>query len=1029
MSIKGFLSNLSISTQIKVFNLAIGLVFILILAVMTLSLSYAHRVLVNNISEDIETVVANSQVSRDLALLFSDSNLLFNTFHGRADYLQKEGNRLLAMTRAISRHSSCPELRQAILDLADRLGAAFSSCEELNSILHEKNNLENAILQELDTLDEIIAEQTVNRAFAGKDTSFLEQLSVRVVDYRYSLFKIGKHFAEVYAGSLMAGETENQTLFAEIDDLLLRLSVITASVRQTFEHGKQLIRYVKQYRQVISRYCDAMERFRAEVGDFNMAKSRSIEFLRDTDTNIINTTRITSRKITKFFLGTWASVFLISFLVMGVLLLVTSYFLRSTINRPMERLRKTLTSFSQGDFTARVRMKRSGEWSLIEKVLNEMADDILTSHQALRQSEEKYREIFNTPSDAILMHDADTGEIIDVNQAMLDMFGYSYDEALQQDIGTISSGEPPYTLEEAVKKFSDAKKQGPQLFEWRSRRKNGELFWAEIGLKYRMFSGKHYVVAIVRDISSRKEAEQALARKQEQLSVTLRSIGDGVITTDTDGRITLINKVAEKLTGWTQAEAVGRFLEEVFHIIDEKTGERAENPVEKVLSTGNIIALADNTALVARDGSKINIADSGAPIRDDEGRIIGVVMVFRDITHELASKAERLKLESQIRQAHKMEAIGTLAGGIAHDFNNILTIILGYADMAKEDAPPGSKLAQDLDQVLQAGYRAKALVQQILAFSRQAQVEKIPLQPQPIIKEALKMLRSSIPTTIDIQESISSDCGVIDADPTQLHQILMNLCTNAFHAMEEKGGVLKVGLKVADTVPLELRKGKSGAEKVFLDLSISDTGQGMSPEVIDKIFDPFFTTKEKGKGTGMGLAITYGIVKEYGGAITVDSQPGKGTTFHIYLPQGEPATTHRPSEESVVSKGRERILFVDDEKFMADLGKDMLERLGYHVTAMQKSLEALEIFKKQPYEFDLVITDQNMPGMSGLDLAKSMLQIRPDIPIILCTGYSTLVNERVAKSRGIKGFALKPLTKSAIAKLIRQMLDGEDSTA
>ncbi|MCK4838064.1 MAG: response regulator, partial [Desulfobulbaceae bacterium] len=248
-------------------------------------------------------------------------------------------------------------------------------------------------------------------------------------------------------------------------------------------------------------------------------------------------------------------------------------------------------------------------------------------------------------------------------------------------------------------------------------------------------------------------------------------------------------------------------------------------------------------------------------------------------------------------------------------------------------------------------------------------------------------------------------------------------CTNAFHAMEDQGGTLKVTLQVADTVPLELQEEKTTDDEIFIELSVSDTGQGIGPDIISHIFDPYFTTKEQGKGTGMGLAIIYGIVKDYGGTITVDTQLGKGTTFHVYLPQRTGTAAPAPVDEELSFEGKERILFVDDEEILATMGKVMLERLGYHVTAKQSSLEALEAFQNQADEFDLVVTDLTMPDITGVELARMMLQIRPDIPIILCTGYSSTVNEDVAKAQGVKGFALKPLTRSGIAKLVRQVLD------
>ncbi len=399
----------------------------------------------------------------------------------------------------------------------------------------------------------------------------------------------------------------------------------------------------------------------------------------------------------------------------------------------------------------------------------------------------------------------------------------------------------------------------------------------------------------------------------------------------------------------------------------------------------------------------------------------GLAFRERAEARKLAEEA-KANLEARLRQAQKMEAIGTLAGGIAHDFNNILAVILGYADLAKDDAPPGSKFAGDLDKVLEAGNRAKDLVKQILAFSRQSKVERIPMQLQSLIKEALKMLRSSIPTTIEIHDNIDPRCAVVLADPTQVHQILMNLCTNANHAMEESGGILKIELKnncidKGDRQALHIEPGE------YVELVVSDTGCGIGPDVIDKIFDPYFTTKDPGKGTGMGLAIIHGIIADYGGAITVESELGKKTTFTVYFPVIEQEELPLGKDAEEIPLGTERVLFIDDEELLAEMGQDLLERLGYSVTVRQSSLDALSTFQNCPDDFDIIITDQTMPGMTGSDLARRILQIRPDIPIILCTGYSNLIDEEKAKSLGIKEFAVKPLTKGKIAKLLRKVLD------
>ncbi|RPH38108.1 MAG: response regulator [Desulfobulbaceae bacterium] len=370
-----------------------------------------------------------------------------------------------------------------------------------------------------------------------------------------------------------------------------------------------------------------------------------------------------------------------------------------------------------------------------------------------------------------------------------------------------------------------------------------------------------------------------------------------------------------------------------------------------------------------------------------------------------------------------MEAIGTLAGGIAHDFNNILGALLGYAEIALEDCPPGSLVSTEIEQILKAGKRARDLVKQILAFSRQAQTERMPLQPSVIVKETVKMLRSTLPTTIEIKQDIDPDAGPILADPTQIHQILMNLCTNAYHAMEEHGGTLAISLKMQDLTQQDLESEPHLQPGPFVHLSIKDTGEGIAPEIRDRIFDPYFTTKEIGKGSGMGLAILHGIVKSYNGFVTCRSTPGEGSVFDVFLPRIADEAVPEITSAVPIQGGDEHILLVDDEPMLVEMGHKMLERLGYRVTSMTGSVEALRAFQDQPQVFDLVITDQTMPVMTGSDLARHMLQIRPDLPIILCTGYSSHISEEKARALGIQGFAMKPLVRKEIAVLIRKVLD------
>lgn len=394
----------------------------------------------------------------------------------------------------------------------------------------------------------------------------------------------------------------------------------------------------------------------------------------------------------------------------------------------------------------------------------------------------------------------------------------------------------------------------------------------------------------------------------------------------------------------------------------------------------------------------------------------------RDISERKRNEEERHQMERRLRQAQKMEAIGTLAGGIAHDFNNILSVILGYADMAREDLPKGAPALDDIREVLKAGNRARDLVAQILAFSRQSETEHIPFQPASIIKEGVKMLRASLPSTITIKENINPECGVIVADPTQMNQVLINLCTNSFHAMEEEGGTLKVELKNEDVGKKDIEPGSELQPGRYVKLTVQDSGPGISDTIQERIFDPYFTTKAVGRGTGMGLAIVHGIMKSCGGFITLDSRVGHGATFRLYFPVSRQVAFSDLDERLDVPGGSERILFVDDEPYLAEMGQEMLERLGYQVTVARESMKAWELFEKDPEAFDLVITDQTMPEMTGAVLSEYILGLRPDFPIILCTGYSALISEEKAKSIGIREFALKPLVKNDIAVLIRKAL-------
>jgi PAS domain S-box-containing protein len=428
--------------------------------------------------------------------------------------------------------------------------------------------------------------------------------------------------------------------------------------------------------------------------------------------------------------------------------------------------------------------------------------------------------------------------------------------------------------------------------------------------------------------------------------------------------------------------------------------------------------------IVKKDGSQFHAQMECIPVFDENGKLDQIRAAMTDITVRKRAEGEKARLEVQLRQAQKMESIGTIAGGIAHEFNNILGVIIGNNELALMDMPDWNPAKNCLKEIQKASLRAKDVVRNILSFARKTPAERTPIQISTVIKESLKLLRASIPTMIEIRQNISCEREMILADPTEVNQVLMNLCTNAVHATGVEAGALEVGLE-----PIALDKDSAAKYDGlnpgdFVKLTVRDTGHGIDPEIIGRIFDPYFTTKSLAERTGMGLAIVYGIVKKHDGAIRVESEAGKGTIFEVLFPLHEGVVEQEVKEKpEVLPKGTERILFVDDEPSLVEMAERMLRRLGYDVETKTSSVEALDLFKEEPDRFDLVITDIGMPHMAGDMLAQKLIKIRPDVPVIICTGYSDRMDEDNAKERGIKAFVMKPLLMRDLAKTVREVLD------
>jgi len=624
------------------------------------------------------------------------------------------------------------------------------------------------------------------------------------------------------------------------------------------------------------------------------------------------------------------------------------------------------------------------------------------TQQMLEESESRYRSIVENMQDVFYRTDKD-GIVTMVSPSVSRILGLSPRKALGKQVENfwMHAGEG----EEMLKRLN---RDGfVEDYEAVLRRCDGAPVFASLTSVLRKDGEGNFIgiEGVIRDITERKLAEE----EQVRLQTAIEQIAEGIIITNPDWVVQYANPAIERLTGYGREEIIGRRLG---ILKSEKHDTDFYKDLQENLSRGG--GWAGRIACKRNDGAVYEAEATVSLVRDKSGAIVNYISIHRDITREA-------QLERELQQAQKMEAIGQLAGGIAHDFNNILGVIMGFAELSLFKIGENNPVRGNLEQVLKAAHRASDVVKQILAFSRHGEQKRKPVQIAPIVREVLSLLRASLPSNIRIERNlaIGPEKGTVLANPTQIHQVLMNLSTNAAHAMRAEGGVLSVRIsEIEDAPPDSMLPDLNPGPHVYI--SVSDTGTGMNAAVMERIFDPYFTTKEPGEGTGLGLSVVQGIVRSHNGKITVNSELGKGTTFHIFLPEVvDPVPAESENAGKSLLTGREHILFVDDEEDLAALGNEMLESLGYQVTTMTSSREALETFRAAPHKFDLVVTDMTMPQLTGRSLARQLIAIRADLPIVLCTGFSDQIDAAQAKAEGISDFIMKPYVFETLAKSIR----------
>lgn len=665
-----------------------------------------------------------------------------------------------------------------------------------------------------------------------------------------------------------------------------------------------------------------------------------------------------------------------------------------------------------------LRIKRAeDELRSVNKRLAELAAARST---ALHEYEERYRLLFNACRDAVMVfelgEETGSGRFIDLNDAACRLTGYKRDEILQLSLRDLF---PPDRFAGMQGRIESILKRKQVFFETILLGRDAQPLPVALHVRVFDLDGQPTIVAVAQDLRRPAGSEES----DSDMRFRMLAVQTGQMIYDCNlqtGEVKWGGAITQ-VSGYTPEEMSQRTWQQLAEGIHPNDRKRAMAEIDRALEAVSTYQLTYR--IEHKSGDLRHVENLGVVLPGEDGKAYRLLGTVKDITARVREEEERRRIEQEMQHSQRLESLGVLAGGIAHDFNNILAAIIGLTDMCLQDIPKNSDTYVDLKEALQAAHRAKELVKQILAFSRQSGEERAPLYLHVVAREALSLIRASLPATIEIIDSISVHSGAVLANAAQLHQVIMNYCTNAAQAMKEKGGIIEVSVNdvdVSERLALTHPKLRPGP---YVRLSVRDTGHGMEPHVQARIFDPFYTTKGPGEGTGMGLAVVHGIVTSHGGAIVVESAVGRGSIFHTYLPRVQDAVVGEERLAEHIPHGNERILFVDDEDNILHFGESLLPRLGYRVVTCRNGAEALAAFQEAPDNFDLVITDQIMPKLTGDELAYAVHQLRPNIPIVLFTGFSEQISEEKSRTAGIVDVVMKPVIAADLAERIRGVLD------